>query len=715
MLIVTIFPLFLLSQYFLIFSRIPANLERTQSSRRVQDLDDKLAVAMQRPPKADSSLSSGNDPTRILLVVVDALGYRWLAEEEGDLKDLIQDPDLSKDARLYRSTAQERLGDPDMIITKIVLQMPSLSFPNWISILTGVPPSLHGQMGNHDIVSNDFDSFFHRISAAKKKATILGDLAWASLLSDLPPGVTNLTRAFTSVEGVDHHTKRHYALTSYDDLVANMTLEVLASSSNPANHQSLILTYFGNVDAEAHSWGARRGSPAYIRALNATAAHLRSFLSTMHPDTILILTSDHGQVALGGHGGSSRSVIDTPLWIYRRGSRLRDLRLPDRVPQFRAEGEAVTALDVAPLITGLLGIAPPRDSFGKFPRDVLALTLGEDDLVRLGWMYHALALQRRELASSFRRQHGFPEEDSDDDAEVVGGGVVDGAGVVVRESGGVGGTRSGSPLIEPGMSKEASVALMGIYRDEVERAERAVGAAKRALASRVNLINRAFGVVAVFLVGLVSYAGMRATVREVERDGTVSAAEARRCVTLGVGYAVGALVMSWWAFWVVFGFLRGVRSGEERPVMDLSLYNSWLEFRLILMSTSTPPITLFLVACLFHQPLFRMIERPRHVRGPRLPARRSAFPLTLIANSACLAVLNAVSTCVMALFSNPFVVGLSMILDDDGGKRWGQVIGNFTTGFLLMPFVFIALVAHVVLLAAVDGQREGNLVEKKVD
>jgi hypothetical protein len=212
---------------------------------------------------------------------------------------------------------------------------PTISRPNYVSIVTGVPPELSGVRTNDAAHRVDLDSLMDRL-AARGRAT-----AYVSDSSDGLP--------YLFFEDLEDST---YA--PWPDGFAKATRLALARD------YPLVILLPGAIDDAGHLKGAR--SPAYRDAAVFVDRQLAAALGglDLEHDT-LIAVADHGHTERGGHGGLEPEVVEVPLILagagIRAGALVRDAEL----------------IDLAPTIAALLGVAAPGHGVGRTLTEALAL------------------------------------------------------------------------------------------------------------------------------------------------------------------------------------------------------------------------------------------------------------------------------------------------------------------------------------------------------
>ncbi|MCB9736386.1 MAG: hypothetical protein H6745_27705 [Deltaproteobacteria bacterium] len=218
-------------------------------------------------------------------------------------------------------------------------QLPTFSRPNYVALATGVPPSLSGVRTNDHEGPAQIESVFDVARAAGYRTEVVTDGTdwWGALFPSAWREARFLDKpAFAS----------------------------LMATYAPAPG-SLTLVHIVDVDDQGHDHGV---AAAYGEAAKRAGAVLRGLWGRLDRgrDTLFV-TSDHGHIDRGGHGGPELEVVRTPLLVLGAGAR-------------GAPGERGchrSSLDLAPTVAAALGIRPPAASVGSPIAAVLAPELTE--------------------------------------------------------------------------------------------------------------------------------------------------------------------------------------------------------------------------------------------------------------------------------------------------------------------------------------------------
>jgi hypothetical protein len=114
---------------------------------------------------------------------------------------------------------------------------------------------------------------------------------------------------------------------------------------------ALALVHLDYPDEAGHRFGA--AARQYRDAVLHADAVLGEIVGTLdRKRDVLVVTSDHGHLARGGHGGPEREVIEIPIVLWGAGI------APARLTDARAR-------DVGPTIAALLGLGPLQHARGQ--------------------------------------------------------------------------------------------------------------------------------------------------------------------------------------------------------------------------------------------------------------------------------------------------------------------------------------------------------------
>ncbi|MFJ4565106.1 alkaline phosphatase family protein [Streptomyces caelestis] len=173
------------------------------------------------------------------------------------------------------------------------------SGPGWSSVLTGVWPDRHGVTGN-DFLGADYaryPDFLSRAATARPGLRTAAVVSWPELVDRgvLGAAIGRRVRYDGESDG--------YELA--DRLVADTAARWLTEDDPDA-----LFVYFGATDEAGHATGPL--STAYDRALLAQDAHLGRLLEAIdarraHEHWTVLVTTDHGHLDTGGHGGDTRA------------------------------------------------------------------------------------------------------------------------------------------------------------------------------------------------------------------------------------------------------------------------------------------------------------------------------------------------------------------------------------------------------------------------
>jgi hypothetical protein len=222
---------------------------------------------------------------------------------------------------------------------------PSLSLPGWTLLTTGAPPEISGVTTNWYEGRVQVDSLFTSADRAGITTSIAGHTAWEQLYRDV------VTEGWFG--GKDNAAS--------DEEVGRQAIRIIRRL-----HPELLLVHLPDVDSTGHVRGV---GPEYRRAAERADAVIARILEEAGTDATVILTSDHGHIDAGGHGGPEDVVTTTPLVVAGPGTVI------------GATGE-VSQADVAPTVAALLGLSRSTHATGSALEGLLDVSQSQRDQIR---------------------------------------------------------------------------------------------------------------------------------------------------------------------------------------------------------------------------------------------------------------------------------------------------------------------------------------------
>lgn len=236
--------------------------------------------------------------------------------------------------------------------------MPTMSAPNWASILMGAGPEQHSITSNEWDPKNPpfppvvkdgelFPSVFSILKAQHPNAKATAIYDWDKFIETLPQNCLDLSR-FT-------HSSAETIKLGFDDFVKNKP--------------EIAFWYFVAVDDIGDSEG--HGTAQYYKSVTEADSLLGLTLkmlkdSGLDKSTVILVVSDHGGIDVG-HGGESIEEIQVPMFIYGPGV---------------AHGMEITApvnnMDIASTVAWILGLKQP-DAWTGRPIDYVFSSRSEKD------------------------------------------------------------------------------------------------------------------------------------------------------------------------------------------------------------------------------------------------------------------------------------------------------------------------------------------------
>lgn len=177
--------------------------------------------------------------------------------------------------------------------------------PGWATILTGVWPTKHLVTSNQPQATQvaAYPDVLHRLSEASPPRRTMAATGAAMLAADFGPGPILAT---DSLSELIFHDRRELAdgIVESDERVMDDVVPRLRK--DPA---ALSFVYLGRVDKIGHTYGVGDNYRDGIRQVDAHLGELLDALAARSSyndeEWLVIVTTDHGHVDDGGHGGNS--------------------------------------------------------------------------------------------------------------------------------------------------------------------------------------------------------------------------------------------------------------------------------------------------------------------------------------------------------------------------------------------------------------------------
>jgi hypothetical protein len=196
-------------------------------------------------------------------------------------------------------------------------EFPTFSGPNFVAQASGIEPAASGVLSNAYPGEVPLDSVFRRAKLA---------------------GLRTAIRATDGDSGVE----KPYG-SWIDDIAVGEPEDELPAAD-------LVFLHFGFVDWAAHGSGSQ--SDEYRADVARADAAIGRIARSLDPTRdALVVTSDHGNLDQGGHGGTEHEVRMIPIVVWGAGAVRR--------------AQAGRGRDVGPTIAGLLGVGPLTHATGR--------------------------------------------------------------------------------------------------------------------------------------------------------------------------------------------------------------------------------------------------------------------------------------------------------------------------------------------------------------
>ncbi|MEP6863548.1 MAG: alkaline phosphatase family protein [Deltaproteobacteria bacterium] len=254
---------------------------------------------------------------------------------------------------------------------------PTWSRPNYVSILTGVPPVASGVRTNHHSTPVELDSLMDRVKAAGMHVAFATDYDALPKLflrkrqptqeprialddeEDVDIDIDAMERPLSeaAIRAPDANFVSPFDDARYAPWPGGFSE---AGAQVAQGDAELVVLLVGAVDAAGHAHGG--ASQDYrVAAELADHALARALGRIDLSQDAIVVTADHGHTNRGGHGGVEPEVLSVPLILAGAGVK------PG------ATADDAHLIDLAPTVATLLGIPAPGHGLGRTLDELLAV------------------------------------------------------------------------------------------------------------------------------------------------------------------------------------------------------------------------------------------------------------------------------------------------------------------------------------------------------
>ena len=176
--------------------------------------------------------------------------------------------------------------------------IPSYSYPGWTVLSTGAWQETTGVTSNWYDEQVNVETIYNALNRSGKRSGVFGATGWKTICGKGMSGV--FFRDWKDDPKVD-------------DVTAESAYRALL-----ANEYDYYLIHFQDLDEMNHKYGAlsseSRGSMEHIAKLTKDVLNVANLSCTT-----VIITSDHGHIDKGGHGGTEWIATHVPIMIFGKG------------------------------------------------------------------------------------------------------------------------------------------------------------------------------------------------------------------------------------------------------------------------------------------------------------------------------------------------------------------------------------------------------------
>ncbi|HMF98736.1 MAG TPA: alkaline phosphatase [Vicinamibacterales bacterium] len=224
--------------------------------------------------------------------------------------------------------------------------MPTVSSPNWASMISGAGPEQHG------VTSNDWEPNRHPIDPVATDGANIFPTIFGVVRHQMPQAAVGIVHEW---DGFARLVEPGVATIMRHEVNADKTVATAAAFIRERSPM-LTVVHLDLVDHAGHTAGWL--TPDYVQAVEKADALVATLLTAidnagMRAGTIVMISADHGGVGKS-HGGLTRAEIEIPWIISGPG-----------VKRGHIIEAPVSTTDTAPTILFVLGVPAPAVWVGR--------------------------------------------------------------------------------------------------------------------------------------------------------------------------------------------------------------------------------------------------------------------------------------------------------------------------------------------------------------
>ena len=217
--------------------------------------------------------------------------------------------------------------------SRMTMPVPTISGPCWSTLLTGASVAQHGVLDNRFIGSRLalHPDLLTLAFLADPARTTFAAAAWPPLVD--PVGVGPVIRTREDQRRLEQHRVVVRDGETYGYRTTDAEVAVFSTAAVTAAGPDVSFVYFSSVDEAGHLFGAR--STEYRDAAARVDDHLARLLAAVEARAatgerwLVAVTTDHGHLDEGGHGGPEPEVAAS--FVARLGLGVEPAPWPDEI------------------------------------------------------------------------------------------------------------------------------------------------------------------------------------------------------------------------------------------------------------------------------------------------------------------------------------------------------------------------------------------------